>query len=202
MAEGPKPRGNPNIRSVQKRFTKDADGVRDERIWRRGRLPGPPKEKSGPRQRAAPGERHAALIAKPPICMYDLKQAAKRHSEEGLNILLGCMRDPAADWGHRIRAVELLWAYGHGKPQQSLEVDVSHKFAVVPAVMSKEEWLATKGAGYEAHAMEQEMERQLEAAKRMGEAPTGGARHSNGAEPVLELKAEPEAAVSRESPPR
>jgi hypothetical protein len=101
--------------------------------------------------------------------LFDLKQAAKRLTEEGLNTCTECMRDTKADWSQRLRAIEIIFAYGYGKPQVTIEADVTHKFAVVPAVLSKEEWLK-----------EAEVAQAEQAAKRIGESPTGRAGHSNG----------------------
>ena len=106
------------------------------------------------------GQRAAAFVR------YDLKQAAKSHCEEGLQVVLACMRDPTTDWSHRIKAVELLWAYGYGRPQVTVEVDTTHRFAVVPAVLSKEEWLK-----------EAEVTRAEQAAKRASEARSGEMGH-------------------------
>jgi hypothetical protein len=117
------------------------------------------------------------------VVLWDLQQAAKKHSKEGLNILLGCMRDPKADWGHRLRAIELMWAYGYGKPQVSVAVDTTHRFAyaVVPAVMSKEAWLAEVTAE--------------QAEKRAGESLKGVAEHSKEPE-TIDLEAEPDPRIN------
>jgi hypothetical protein len=122
------------------------------------------------------------MSEKPAVCLWDLRQAAKRHSEEGLNIILGCMNDPAADWSHRIRAVELLWAYGYGKPVQEAAIDVSHKFVIAPEVLPVDEWVATKGQGWAAHCKELEeklaaAEGRLPAEKRTSESRSGETGH-------------------------
>jgi hypothetical protein len=101
-----------------------------------GRPPGQVSNPKGMRSRP-PGEKPRSVV------LWDLKMAARSHSEEGMEILLGCMKDEAADWGQRIRAIELLWAYGYGRPVQEAAIDVTHKFAVVPAVQTKEDWLAS-----------------------------------------------------------
>jgi hypothetical protein len=151
---------------VQKRFTADKDGPRDERIWRRGRPPG---------QKI------------PRVVVWDLKQAARSMCKEALLFIQATMRNEAINHDTRLRAAQILLERGYGRPEVQVEVDMTHKFAVVPAVLSREEWLATKGAGYEAHAMEQEMEAVEKAAKRIGESPTGVAGHSAKGPPMLEL---------------
>jgi hypothetical protein len=77
--------------------------------------------------------------------MWDLKQAARSHSEEGMQILLQCMRDRKADWNTRLKAIELLWERGYGRPEQHGDVNVSHRFVIAPNTMAIDEWLANKG---------------------------------------------------------
>jgi hypothetical protein len=44
-----------------------------------------------------------------------------------------------------LTAAEIMLERGYGRPAQKADVDIVHKFAVVPAVMSKEDWLRSKG---------------------------------------------------------
>jgi hypothetical protein len=76
-----------------------------------------------------------------------------------LDYIVGVMRDSNSPQPNRLKAAEILLERGYGKPHVSVEISAEHKFAVVPKVMGREEWLATKGAGYEVHRMELELER-------------------------------------------
>jgi hypothetical protein len=162
MAEGPKPRGNPNIRSVQKRFTADKDGVRDERIWRRGRPPG---------QKV------------PRVVVWDLKQAAKAMCKEALLFIRATMRNEAINHDTRLRAAQILLERGYGRPEVTAEIDVNHRFAyaLVPEVKSREAWLR-----------DAEVTRAEQAAKRTGESPTGVAGHSTEERPPVTIDLEVE----------
>jgi hypothetical protein len=100
-----------------------------------GRPPGPPTNFRG----RPLGEKPRSVV------LWDLQQAAKEASEEGLEILKGCMRDETCDWPTRLRAIELLWERGYGKPQVSVAVNAMHSFAEVPQVMSQDDWLRRRG---------------------------------------------------------
>jgi hypothetical protein len=156
-----RPGGNPNL----PHFKKGTGENRDPRIHK-----GTPDTPDRRRERQKRARARMAIV-------WDLRTAAKALSEEGMKILSGCMRDPNASWSERIRAVELIWNYGWGRPEITAHIDQTHRFAVVPAVQSREEWLAE----VEADA----------AAKRMGGAPTKTAGHSKEPE-VLDLTAEPD----------
>jgi hypothetical protein len=137
--------------------------------------------------------------------LWDLQQAAKEASEEGLEILKGCMRDETCDWPTRLRAVEMLWERGYGRPQVSVAMNMTHAFAEVPQVETDVNvWLARKGQpeGPEGDAWLLEHEKGKGAGrvatteKRTGEAPASVAEapeHSSKGkrEPVmLDLEAE------------
>jgi hypothetical protein len=42
-------------------------------------------------------------------------------------------------------AAESMLERGYGKPEQKSDVDVVHRFALVPEVMEKDEWLKHRG---------------------------------------------------------
>jgi hypothetical protein len=74
---------------------------------------------------------------------FNLKQAAREHCEEALQVIAGCMRDK--DARVRLMAAEIMLERGYGKPEQKSDVDVVHRFALVPEVMEKDEWLKHRG---------------------------------------------------------
>ena len=80
-----------------------------------------------------------------PFVQYDLKMAARSHTEEGLQILLECMRDKNADWSQRLRAIELLFDRGHGKAPIQATIETNHKFVVCPDTMPIDLWLERRG---------------------------------------------------------
>jgi hypothetical protein len=149
---------------VQKRFTADKDGPRDERIWRRGRPPG---------QKI------------PRVVVWDLKQAARSMCKEALLFIQATMRNEAINHDTRLRAAQILLERGYGRPEVQVEVDMTHRFAVVPAVLSREEWLK-----------DAEVAKAEQAAQRASDARSGVAGHSNGE--TLDLKPEPEPEPSPE----
>jgi hypothetical protein len=118
--------------------------------------------------------------------MYNLRQAARSYSEEGLNIALQCMRDDNADWSQRLRAIELIWAYGFGRPQVQADVNISHSFCVAPNTMEINEWLERKGQPVGVGDEWLQAQKRAEGLpapseeKRTGESPAGVAGHANG----------------------
>jgi hypothetical protein len=74
---------------------------------------------------------------------FDLKQAARQHCEEALQVVIEALH--AKDVKVRLMAAEILFERGYGKSEQKADVDIVHKFAVVPAVMSTADWLRSRG---------------------------------------------------------
>jgi hypothetical protein len=110
---------------------------------------------------------------------FDLRMVARSHTQEGLDLILKCMRE-CGDWNTRLKAIELLFAYGHGKPQVA-EVNVCHQFVVAPQTMQIDEWLERRG--------QPKPNEWLEKQKAKTET-VGVARHPKRALPTLDLKAE------------
>ena len=52
----------------------------------------------------------------------------------------------------RLMAAEIMLERGYGKPEQKSDVDVVHRFALVPEVMEKDEWLKHRAAAAEGAA--------------------------------------------------
>jgi hypothetical protein len=124
---------------------------------------------------------------------YDLRMAARSHSDEGMKILMECMRDRKADWGTRLKAIELLWERGYGKPEIRAAIDNEHRFVIAPNTMQIDEWLANKGQPTN-NAWLQEQQRKAGALaappeeRRTGEAAASKEEHSV---ETLDLKPEP-----------
>ena len=105
-----------------------------------------PKGTSGNPQGYSKGRRGRPPGVKPhPVVLWDLQQAAKDKSKRGLEILEQCMEDTTCDWPTRLRAIELLWERGYGRPQVSVDMAVNHNFCIAPDVMPIGEWLERKG---------------------------------------------------------
>lgn len=81
--------------------------------------------------------------SRPPTVLYDIKQAARAYCEEAIERLAMHMR--SSDEKVSIMAALALIDRGYGKPEQKVDANVVHKFAVVPQVMEEAEWLARKG---------------------------------------------------------
>jgi hypothetical protein len=75
--------------------------------------------------------------------LFDLKQAARSHCERAIQVIAEAME--SADEKVAVTAAAIMLDRGYGKPEQKADVAVVHKFAVVPQVMEKAEWLANKG---------------------------------------------------------
>lgn len=77
------------------------------------------------------------------MVVFDIKQAARAHCREAIERLVLHMRSD--DEKVSIMASLALIDRGYGKPEQKVDAQVVHKFAVVPQVMEEAEWLARKG---------------------------------------------------------
>lgn len=80
---------------------------------------------------------------RPRTVLYDIKQAARSYCEEAIETLAKHMR--SNDQRASVAASLALIDRGYGKPEQKVDANVVHKFAVVPQVMEEAEWLARKG---------------------------------------------------------
>ena len=59
-------------------------------------------------------------MAKTPI---EIKSLARSHTESAINVLRGCMNEPAAPWAARVQAANYLLDRGWGKPTQIIGGD-------------------------------------------------------------------------------
>ena len=147
---------------------------------------GNPEGSSKGRRGRPPGQKPHRVV------LWDLQQAAKDKSKRGLEILEQCMEDTTCDWPTRMRAFEMLWERGYGRPQQSIDMNLNHNFAEVPAVMGLDQWLERKGQpmGHDAWLLEHQKANQpATTEKRTCDGPSEAAGASSGP-PVIDLKAE------------
>jgi hypothetical protein len=77
------------------------------------------------------------------IIAFDLKQAAKAFCPDAIERLAQHMWSD--DERVSLAACIAMLERGFGKPEQKAEATVTHKFAVVPEVMEKMEWLERRG---------------------------------------------------------
>jgi hypothetical protein len=108
-----------------------------------------------------------------------------------LEILTACMEDTEADWNTRLKAVELLWERGYGRPQVSVDVNTTHNFCVAPEVMELGAWLERRGQPPGPEGDEWLRQRMVAAPqeKRASDAPAQAAGASSGA-PTIDAVAE------------
>jgi hypothetical protein len=112
------------------------------------------------------------------VVIYNLRQEMKAICPEAVKVVKRCLA--SKDERIALEAARIAFERGFGRVEISVEADVVHRFAIVPAVEDRETWL--RGAA-EAAAEQ--------AAKRAGESLKGVARHSGEGE-VLDLTAEPD----------
>jgi hypothetical protein len=124
------------------------------------------------------------------VVLWDLQQAAKDKSRRGLEILEQCMEDTTCDWNTRLKAVELLFERAYGRPQVSVDMNMTHNFAEVPETMPLGLWLERKGQPVGASGDEW-LRQQGAGGGGTSDAPSSQAGHSSGP-PTIDLKAEPE----------
>ncbi len=75
--------------------------------------------------------------------LFNLKMAAREHSEAALRKVISLME--STDDRVALMAAQIVLDRGYGKPEQRVDADVVHRFAEVPQVMEKAQWLATRG---------------------------------------------------------
>jgi hypothetical protein len=74
-----------------------------------------------------------------------------------------------------LAAIELILAYGYGRPVQEAVVDMNHNFCVAPETMQLDEWLSRRGQPRTPEGDKWLLENmaRVEAEKRTGGLPTG-----------------------------
>jgi hypothetical protein len=98
---------------------------------------------AGQFQKGNPGGpgRQPQRLSQPVI--FNLKQAARKHCEEALQVIAACLKDK--DPKVRLLAATIMLERGYGKPELKADVTATHRFAVVPDTMPKDEWLSRHG---------------------------------------------------------
>jgi hypothetical protein len=78
-----------------------------------------------------------------PKAIRPIKDLARENSLEAMQKIVKLMNDedPRVALAAAIHVLDRAW----GKPEQKADVEMVHRFAQVPSVMSKADWLATRG---------------------------------------------------------
>jgi hypothetical protein len=74
---------------------------------------------------------------------FDLREAARNWCPKALDVVAKALS--SKDERTRLVAATIILERGFGKPLVQVEAQTVHHFAQVPAVMSKEDWLARRG---------------------------------------------------------
>ena len=92
-------------------------------------------------QRGGPGS--PRLTGKQRVVLFDIKQVARGLCEEAMERLAMHMRSD--DERVSLAATIAIIERGYGKPEVRADATVTHKFALVPEVMPKDQWLEHRG---------------------------------------------------------
>ena len=92
-------------------------------------------------QRGGPGS--PRLTGKQRVVLFDIKQVARGLCEEAMERLAEHMRSD--DERVSLAATIAIIERGFGRPEQRADATVTHKFAIVPEVMPKDQWLEHRG---------------------------------------------------------
>ena len=73
----------------------------------------------------------------------EIASLARVHTRKALKTLVGVMNDPGASHSARVAAAEALLDRGWGKPKQSHEAEITHRYVMeIPALMDNATWEA------------------------------------------------------------
>jgi hypothetical protein len=79
-------------------------------------------------------------MAKTPL---EIASLARAHTRKAVRVLASIMNMPKAPHHARVAAAEALLDRGWGKPKQSHEAEVTHRYVIeIPALMENDEWEA------------------------------------------------------------
>jgi len=79
-------------------------------------------------------------MAKTPL---EIASLARKHTRTAIRTLVGIMNQPLASASARVAAAVALLDRGWGKPKQSHEAEITHRYAIeIPALMDNAEWEA------------------------------------------------------------
>jgi hypothetical protein len=82
------------------------------------------------------------------------------HSRKAVKTLAAIMNEPRAPYAARVAAAEALLDRGWGKPRQSHEAELTHRYVIeIPPLLSNEEW-AEKYGGLSMEPIDLKMIRQ------------------------------------------
>src|SRR6266436_7319978 len=71
----------------------------------------------------------------------DIASLARSHTRTAIRTLAQIMKQPEAPYAARVAAAEALLDRGWGKPKQSHEAEMTHRYVVeIPPLLSNEEW--------------------------------------------------------------
>ena len=99
-----------------------------------------------PRPRGNPNWVKGGPSANPtgrPKIAWQVKVHARENSKAAMEKIVALMEDPdpRVALAAAIHVLDRAW----GKPEQKADVEMVHRFAMVPQVMEKSQWLATRG---------------------------------------------------------
>jgi hypothetical protein len=73
----------------------------------------------------------------------DIASLARSHTRTAIRTLAQIMKQPEAPYAARVAAAEALLDRGWGKPRQSHEAEITHRYVMeIPALMENAEWEA------------------------------------------------------------
>ena len=79
-------------------------------------------------------------MAKTPL---EISSLARMHTKKAVKTLAAIMNEPRAPYAARVAAAEALLDRGWGKPKQSHEAEITHRYVIeIPALMDNAEWEA------------------------------------------------------------
>ena len=79
-------------------------------------------------------------MAKTPL---EIASLARMHTKKAVKTLAAIMNEPSAPYAARVAAAEALLDRGWGKPKQSHEAEITHRYVIeIPALMDNPTWEA------------------------------------------------------------
>ena len=79
-------------------------------------------------------------MAKTPL---EIASLARMHTKKAVKTLAAIMNEPHAPYAARVAAAEALLDRGWGKPRQSHEAEITHRYVIeIPALMDNAAWEA------------------------------------------------------------
>jgi len=79
-------------------------------------------------------------MAKTPL---EIASLARMHTRKAVRTLAAIMNEPSAPYASRVAAAEALLDRGWGKPKQSHEAEITHRYVIeIPALMDNATWEA------------------------------------------------------------